>query len=99
MDGARALVRYRKPNVSDDNAEMVADFRALYFDTKLFFDKYAGARFAEYMFLAFENRDRQHTEETAHQLIEESGLFMEAVLACYSRVGAIPASELPVVPA
>ncbi len=95
MTAARGLVRYRLPDVTDQDETVVGDFRRLYYDTELFFDKYAGARFAEYMFLAYENRARAFTEETAHQLIEEAGLFVEAVLACYARIGAVSASELP----
>jgi len=85
LRSARALVQTQYDDVSNDPKEIVAEFRERYFDTKKFFDPFAGGKFAQYLFNAFENTGRTHTPESAHQAIEEAQLFIEATHACYQR--------------
>ena len=83
---ARALVKERNANVSADADEIVAEFRKHYYDTELFFDPFAGGRFAQFLFRAHEERGAA-TPESVHQLIEEATLFVDAAHQCYTRLG------------
>jgi sulfite reductase (ferredoxin) len=84
---ARALVKEKNANVSADADEVVAEFRKLYYDTEVFFDPFAGGRFAQYFFRAYDERAQPATAESAHQLIEEATLFVDAAHQCYTRLG------------
>ena len=59
---------------------------------KLFFDPFSGGKFAHYFFRAHEHRtEAGATPDSAHQLIEEAQLFVEAAHQCYTRIaGALP---------
>ena len=54
--GARAGPREATPNVGTDPDEIVAEFRKHFYDTQLFFDPFAGGKFAQYFFRAHEER-------------------------------------------
>ena len=94
---ARALTREKNPNVGSDADEIVAEFRKHFFDTELFFDPFAGGRFAHYLFRAHDEREKEASIEGAHQLIEEATLFVDAAHQCYVRIGSALAA--PAVPA
>ncbi|MBK7579365.1 MAG: nitrite/sulfite reductase [Myxococcales bacterium] len=83
---ARALAREKSPNVSEEPEEVVREFRAHFYDTKLFFDPFAGGKFAHYLFKAHAERAETATSEAAHQLIEEAQLFVDAAHACHARL-------------
>jgi sulfite reductase (ferredoxin) len=84
---ARALVKERNANVSGEADEIVREFRLLFYDTELFFDPFAGGRFAQFLFRGYEERAAAATPESAHQLIEEATLFIDAAHQCYTRLG------------
>ncbi len=87
LRAAKALVQIEYDDVSEDDPEEIVDeFRERYYDTKLFFDPFAGGKFANYLFDAFDNADKPHDEESARPLIEEAQLFIEAVHGCYNRM-------------
>ena len=86
IKAAKAIVQIQYDDVTDDPEEVVDEFRERYFDTELIFDPFAGPKFADYLFAAYENADRTHSAESAHHLIEEAQLFIEAVHACYNRI-------------
>ncbi len=88
LGAARALVRERNPNVGTEAAEVVGQFRIHFCDTQLFFDPYAGGKFAQYLFRAHDEGGKSSTKEAAHQLIEEGQLFVDACYQCYTRLGA-----------
>jgi sulfite reductase (ferredoxin) len=87
LQAARALTRQRNPNLSEDADEIVREFRTHYYDTKLFFDPYAGGKFAQYFFRAYEEAQKSGDAQAAHQLIEEAQLFVDAAHQCYTRIG------------
>ena len=91
---AKALVRAQTFDIGDDPAKIVAEFRARFYDTKLFFDPYAGAKFAHYLFRLAERDLEAATAEDAHHFVEEAQLFIEAAYACETRMAqqqAVPA--------
>jgi len=87
IKAAKALVQIQYDDVTEDDPEEVVDeFKERYHDTKIFFDPFAGSKFADYLFAAHEQAGRSHDAESAHHLIEEAQLFIEAVHSCYNRL-------------
>ncbi|WP_428267176.1 nitrite/sulfite reductase [Haliangium sp.] len=90
LQAAKALIRTQNTDIGDDADSIVSEFRARFHDTKLFHDKYAGAKFAHFLFRLHEQRSdagaRDPDAEAAHQNIEEAQLFIEAAHACYDRL-------------
>jgi len=86
LQAARALVREKNANVSEAPDEVVAEFRTHYYDTQLFFDPFVGGKFAHYLFKAHAELPKVATPESAHQLIEEAQLFVDAAHACHARL-------------
>ena len=87
IKAAKALVQIQYDDVTEDDPEEVVDeFRERYFDTEVFFDPFAGPKFAHYLFEAHDNAGKTHSAESARHLIEESQLFIEAVHSCYNRL-------------
>jgi sulfite reductase (ferredoxin) len=91
--GARALSREKNMNIGNEPEEVVAEFRKHFYDTQVFFDPFAGGKFAHYLFRAYEERRKPATAETAHQLIEEATLFVDAAHQCYTRIRAASAGS------
>jgi sulfite reductase (ferredoxin) len=85
---ARALAREKNPNLSTEPDEIAGDFRRFFFDTQLFFDPYAGGKFAQYFFRIHDEKGKAETKEAAHMIIEEAQLFVDAAHQCYTRLGA-----------
>lgn len=83
---ARSLMRGQFLDVSDDPSQIVANFRTRFYDTQLFFDKYAKGKFAEYLFARHEQPTTNPNQDSAHQLVEEANLFIEAAHACDARL-------------
>ena len=94
LRAAKALVQIRYDDVSNDPDEIIEEFKERYYDTEVFFDRFAGPKFADYLFAAYENAGTSFTADSAHHLIEEAQLFIEAVHSCYNRIrsGEVPAN-------
>ena len=86
IKAARALVLIQYDDVANDPEEVIDEFRERYYDTELFFDPYAGGKFAHYLFAAHEQVDTLASPEAVRQRIEEAQLFIEAVHGCYNRI-------------
>jgi sulfite reductase (ferredoxin) len=83
---ARALVRTQFLDVGDDPQRIVEEFRTRFYDTQLFFDRFARGKFAEYLFKRHENPPVPVTDDHAQQIAEEAHLFIEAAHACDARL-------------
>ncbi len=86
LHGAAALLDWKMIAHSDDAAGIVERFREHFYDTQYFHDPFTGGKFAHYFFLAHEHAGRRHDGESAHRLIEEAQLFLEACHSCYGRM-------------
>ena len=98
LAAARSLVQTQFEDISEEPQQVVQEFRARFFDTKLFFDTYAAGKFAQYFFRAHENLGErsepqtlkvqmvQPTQDAAHHRVEEAQLFIEAAYRCYGRM-------------
>jgi sulfite reductase (ferredoxin) len=105
LTAARTLVQLQWFDVPDDAAVIVGEFRKRFVDTKLFWDTYHHGQFGNYLFARFEGPDARYTQETAHKLVEEANLFIDAAHKCNAKlqaqsalqvaVGQIPAVQVP----
>ena len=96
LEAAKGLIRTQFQDVPDDPDVVVAEFRTRLYDSKLFWDKYAGGKFAQYLFRRHADQERAFDEEKARYLIEETQLFIEAAHACHGKIleqGANPATK------
>jgi sulfite reductase (ferredoxin) len=90
LQAARGLIKTEDIDISDDTDEIVTQFRRRFFDTQIFFDRFAGGKFAQYLFRRHERNTPAEGADTARQLIEEAQLFVEATHACQARLAAQP---------
>ncbi len=86
IKAARALVRTQNVTLGEDPERIVTEFRTRFYDTKLFFDKYASNKFAEYFFERHDNPPASPDRSSAQRLIEEANLFIEACHSCDARM-------------
>jgi sulfite reductase (ferredoxin) len=94
VGAAEALIRSQDARIdfgSEDTDRIVREFKDRFYETKLFFDPYAGGKFAHYFFRAHEeaakgNAGHLASADAAHHRIEEAQLFVEAVYACHGRI-------------
>ena len=88
LRAARGLVQAQNPGISEDENQIIAEFSSRFYETQLFWDKYAGGKFAEYLFKAREfiimgdgvDGDR------AVQLLQEAQLFIDAAHECHNKL-------------
>ena len=92
LTAARELVRLQWQDVPDEASTVVAEFKKRFYDTKLFFDPYAGAKFANYFLAAIADPVSGPSNGRVHRLVEEAQLFIEAAYACSNRVDTPPAA-------
>ncbi len=86
LGAAKALVRTNYLRPLDDPNQIVAEFRTRFYDTKLFFDPFAGGKFASYLFDRHANPPAAPDFDAAQRLLGEAQLFMEACYSCEARV-------------
>lgn len=86
LKAAKALVQFQYDDITDDADEIIEEFKERYYDTKLIFDPFAGGKFANYLFSAYDNAGGTYTEDSARHVVEEAHLFIEAVHNCYNRM-------------
>ncbi|MCF7763447.1 MAG: nitrite/sulfite reductase [Verrucomicrobia bacterium] len=86
LQAAKALVKVQFLDVGEDPASIVSEFKTRYIETQLFNDRFAGGKFANYLFQRFETTPVKFTRDSVRQLIEEAQLFIEAAYACQLRL-------------
>ena len=87
LGAAKALVLVYNIDVLNDEDQIVDEFRRRFYDTELFHDPYAGAKFANYLFHAANGGRADASPAAVHRRIEEAQLFIEAAYSCYNRLG------------
>ena len=88
LRAAQGLVKDQNHGVSDDENQIIGEFTARFYDTQLFWDKYAGGKFAEYLFKAkeFVNHAKAADADRAVQLLQEAQLFIDAAHDCHTKL-------------
>ena len=87
---AKGLIKTEFIDISDEPTQIVMEFRTRFYDTEVFFDKYARGKFANYLFRRHEQPCPATERDTARRLIEEAQLFLEATHACQARLASMP---------
>jgi sulfite reductase (ferredoxin) len=85
MLAARELVATRQARISEDRSEVLREFKDRFVETKLFWDPFAGSKFAQYLFHAAEN-PLPEAQDAVHRLVEEAQLFIEASHSCATKI-------------
>ena len=88
VHAARGLIRTEYLDIPDNEETVVSEFEKRFYSTQKFFDPFVGGKFAQYFFAAHKAVGEAYTPESAHRLIEEAQLFIEASHSCYNRLGA-----------
>jgi sulfite reductase (ferredoxin) len=88
ITAARTLVQLQWPDAPDDAEVIVNEFRTRFVEPKLFWDKYHHDQFSRYLFQRHEGPDTRYNTDTAHKLIEEANLFIDAAHKCHAKVQA-----------
>ncbi|HEX2932807.1 MAG TPA: nitrite/sulfite reductase [Candidatus Binatia bacterium] len=85
---AQGLVKAQNPNISESEEQIIGEFTTRFYDTQLFWDKYAGGKFAEYLFKAkeFVGADKAADADRAVQLLQEAQLFIDAAHDCHNKL-------------
>ena len=86
---ARALVRTKYLDVGDDYDKIVDEFRSRFYDTELVFDRFAKGKFARYLFKRHGSAPERINEDYAHQIIDETQLFIENVHSAEQRINGV----------
>jgi sulfite reductase beta subunit-like hemoprotein len=92
---AQGLVKEQNPSVSEDPNQIIAEFTRRFYDTQLFWDKYAGGKFAEYLFKAkdFIGEGKTADPDRAVQFLQEAQLFIDAAHDCHNKYrGPLPSA-------
>jgi sulfite reductase (ferredoxin) len=89
LSAARALVRTEFIDVTEEAADIVKEFKARFFDTERFFDRYAGGKFGQYLLLRHTEPPVRVDDGEASRRVEESLLFIEAAHSCEARISAV----------
>ena len=84
---AQGLVKDYNPAISENDEQIIAEFTTRFYDTQLFWDKYAGGKFAEYLFKAkeFVGAGKTAGADRAMQLLQEAQLFIDAAHDCHNK--------------
>jgi sulfite reductase (ferredoxin) len=86
LQAAKALIQTRNIDITDAPDRIIEEFRQYFYDTELFFDPFAGPKFAQYFFHAHEEGLADLDPAAVHRRIEEASLFIDAAHACYNRL-------------
>lgn len=83
LQAALALVKTQFQDIHDDPNTIVNEFRTRFYDTEVLRDRYAGSKFAQYLFRRHASPPAGHTRDQAHRIVEEAQLFIESAYACH----------------
>ncbi len=86
---ARALVRTKYLDVGDDYSNIVDEFRSRFYDTELIYDRFAKGKFARYLFKRHAEAPARIDQDYAHQIIDETQLFIENVHTAEQRINGV----------
>jgi len=97
VHAAQGLVKVQSQDVPNDEETVLSEFKQRYCDTQLFYDKYAGGKFAEYLFKARDDlRSAGEVErELALQRLQEAQLFIDATHSCYNKLSSMMPANRP----
>jgi sulfite reductase (ferredoxin) len=93
LTAARTLVQLQWMDVPAEADVVISEFRSRFVEPKLFWDTYHHDQFSRYLFQRHEGADSRFTKDTAHKLVEEANLFIDAAHKCHAKVQAAAAAK------
>lgn len=85
LTAARGIVALEIPNPPPADDDVIAAFREHFYDTEIFFDRFAGGKFARALFAR--HADGPITgADAVRELVEEAQLFIDAAHRCQIKV-------------
>ena len=85
IQAAKGLVKTEFLDVPNKTETIVSEFKERFYDTKIFFDRFAKGKFANYLLRRHANPGESRIDGS-RQLVEEAQLFIEATHACYAKI-------------
>jgi sulfite reductase (ferredoxin) len=85
ITAAKTLVQIQWLDAPNDPNIVVEEFRKRFVEPKLFWDTYHHGQFANYLFARHEGADTRYTKDTAHKIVEEANLFIDAAHKCHAK--------------
>ncbi|HEY2584565.1 MAG TPA: hypothetical protein VGI81_02225, partial [Tepidisphaeraceae bacterium] len=85
LTAAKTLVQLQLPDPPLDPGEIVREFKTRFVDTKIFWDTYHAGQFANYLINRHEGADTRYTKETAHKIVDEATLFIDAAHKAHAK--------------
>ncbi|MBI3059951.1 MAG: hypothetical protein HYY81_11705, partial [Deltaproteobacteria bacterium] len=95
VHAAQGLVKVQNYDLSNQETTILGEFKERFCETQLFYDKYAGRKFADYLFKAKDALRKQEPidKEIALQRLQEAQLFIDAAHSCYNKVSAVMSTQ------
>jgi len=85
VQAAKGLVKTEFLDVPNETGTIVREFKKRFYDTKIFFDRFAKGKFANYLLRRHTQPEEDHADGS-RQLVEEAQLFIEAAHSCYAKI-------------
>jgi len=85
LRAARTLVQFQWPDAPNEPDVIVEEFRRRFVEPKIFWDPYHADQFSRYLFVRHEGADARYTKETAHKIVEEANLFIDAAHKAHAK--------------
>jgi len=86
LQAAHGLVKELWYDAPDNPEAIAKEFRTRLFEPKLFWDRFAGGKFAQDFLHRHENPPSRYDADEVHRLIQEAQLFIEASHACADKL-------------
>jgi sulfite reductase (ferredoxin) len=86
LSAAQSLVRTQMSDPPEDAESIVREFRERFYDTRLFFDRFAKGKFARPLFERNESGPSFRHERDLVELVENTSLFIDAAYQCDIRM-------------
>jgi sulfite reductase (ferredoxin) len=88
LHAAQGLIKTQNMDVAEERGNILAEFRRRFCDTGLFYDKYAGSKFADFLFKAEKafGGNGDNGRDLALQRLQEAQLFIDAAHSCYAKL-------------
>ncbi|MFQ5542569.1 MAG: nitrite/sulfite reductase, partial [Candidatus Binatia bacterium] len=89
IHAAQGLIKTQNADISDNEDAILSEFRKRFYDTRIFHDKYAGSKFADFLFKASDalKNNGEVGNDLALQRVQEAQLFIDAAHSCYNKLG------------
>ena len=87
LEAAKTLIKVQSYDAPEQPDAIVAQFKTRFVDTKLFWDRFHAAQFANYLINRVETPPaREIDKDWAERMVQEAPLFIDAAHACHMKM-------------